>query len=456
MLRMMVRVIVLLLWAALPVYAQGADYEITVTSSGSLSADGTRINIDFTVTNKGSDAHEDTIVRLLDPSSNENLDSRSLPPLKAQQQQGLTLSFPVGKYPAGSRHPLQIEILSGTTLIRSEPVTAQIPGTPAPPPVATLTVETAPSILTIPVIGIQIDRSNPRDVALLVGVVAVLLILLWIFWLIVRLLFQRPPIFGTWQPPYANMPPLNPDTIAGRRQMWQQHAQNGSLPGFCNESAIHARKLLLGMDSLPMSGWHVVALRMSQYDMYGRVARSQMLASKGIIRRLDRLARKSASLPPEKLSRQVRPAASSLAKGFLRKVNQRSAILPIALDLRLQGVHGEVRIVFELYQCQQGHWQMLDSWEPEMTIIGKTIHEGYTYTIYGQTGGETFKEFRQRLQQDLQRALAELVGARALALAGHAPTQEAKTPQSTPVVDVSSQPPTQPAERPVNLDNPAG
>jgi hypothetical protein len=166
------------------------------------------------------------------------------------------------------------------------------------------------------------------------------------------------------------------------------------------------------MDGMNLSGWRIIAMRMSQYDMYGRVARSQILASQGVVKRLDRIARKSPYTEAERIRKQVRPLARALARQFKKKINQRNAMLPIALDIRMQGTHGEVRIVFELCQCQKTQWQVLDQWEPEMTVLSKAIHDSYTYTIFGQTAGETLREFRQRIDLDIARVLVELVTAR--------------------------------------------
>ncbi|NOG51675.1 MAG: hypothetical protein HND48_21285 [Chloroflexi bacterium] len=44
-----------------------------------------------------------------------------------------------------------------------------------------------------------------------------------------------------------------------------------------------------------------------------------------------------------------------------------------------------------------------------MAVTGKTIWETYTYTVHGQSGGETFRDFRQRLPLDLTRLLSELL-----------------------------------------------
>src|SRR5690606_27560471 len=131
----------------------------------------------------------------------------------------------------------------------------------------------------------------------------------------------------------------------------------------------------------------------------------QILAPGRIVKRLERLAHKNKPQDLQRREKQVRPLAKKLANQIKPRLNKRNAMLPIAFDVRFQGAHGEVRIVFELFQCRQGGWQQIDQWEPEMTVVSKTIYDSFTYTLYGQMGGENLKEFRQRLQQDLVRVL---------------------------------------------------
>jgi hypothetical protein len=390
---------------------QPRDYVIECAAEGDVSDDGAEVILHCTVRNQGGDAADETIIRLIgagDQQSQPNLSSATLPALKSGEQVQIDLSFPIDIYEPESRQPFDIQVISSGIVITSRSIVVQIPAESMGGLIAI-----SPSIFEIPPLGIRVDLTDPVQVVMLVGFGGAALVLLLITLIILRLLFRRPPSFGTWQPPYANVPPMNPDTMAGRRQSWQQHAQNNALPPRCTPGAIQARKLLLGMDGKNMSGWRVIALRMSQYDMYGRVARSQILASKGVVKRLDRLAHKAQSLEHERMLKQVRPVAKKLANEFKKKVNSRNAMLPVALDLRFQGAHGDVRIVFELYQCQNEQWQRIDNWEPEMTVLSKTIYDSYTYTIYGQSGGETLKEYRQRLYEDLAWILAALVGSRA-------------------------------------------
>jgi hypothetical protein len=269
---------------------------------------------------------------------------------------------------------------------------APTPSSPAPP-------------VAVP---FSIDFTNPLHIALIIGAGGILLILIWMLTIILRLLFARPPIFTTWQPPYVFTPLMNPNTTTGRRQLWQQHAQSDTLSLPCSPGNFMARKVLIGMNGGKLAGWRVTAMRISQYDMYGRVARSQTIAPKSVVKRMDWTVRKSAKLSPKRAERVVRPAAKRLLRDFRKRI-KRNPSLPIALDIRLKGTHGEVRIVFELHQCIENHWQMVDQWEPEMTILSGSLFENFTYSLHGQRPGEKKRQFAQRLQKELTQVLAAMV-----------------------------------------------
>jgi hypothetical protein len=72
-------------------------------------------------------------------------------------------------------------------------------------------------------------------------------------------------------------------------------------------------------------------------------------------------------------------------------------------------MHGEVRILFELYGCNDSAWQEIDHWEPEMRVVNGSIQENFTYTVLGQQPHEARKQFRQRLESDLANMLAAMV-----------------------------------------------
>lgn len=453
----------LILLIFVPVFAQGApDYRPSkIGDSYSPTTDVMTVN--FTVFNAGGTASEDataTLTWLLSDNTRNPLVNESIPPIPPNTSVNGTFTFPMGtpwNLPRGEVINMQIEIrLPGTP--NTPPITAtsdlfslripqvgeqQSPNTPSP------TTQSAADdgIITLPLVDLQVDTNDPLQVLILVGIIVSGLVLIIILWLMLRLIFRRTPAFGTWQPPYATMPPHEPNTIYGRRQLWQQHAQNNVVTIPCRE--VQARKLLLGTNNQYLAGWRILAVRMTQYDMYGRVSRSEVLASGGMVKRLNRAAHKN--LSEKQQHRWARPAAKYLSKRFKKRINARSAMLPIALDVRLQGHHGEVRILFELYECQQNYPHRLDQWEPEMTVIGKNIYESYTYTLFGQNGGETYKDFRRRIMADVEAALVQLL--HVVSVTQPQPAQPVAQPQS-PITQPTPPPPdTNPNMKAVELDS---
>jgi hypothetical protein len=413
--------IVLSLFIAIPAFAQeGQDippnYRVQIFDY-ELSADETEIIINYGVYNQGGAANEPTLVALIDLSTGRVIATDQIRALSANGDNisDASIAFPITFYDPGSNPQVQVSILpddeEAFTMQDNEPSIGV--GVPLYDPSQigndATEVDSDSDVFIIPLLDVEFDPNNRDQLTILAGFLAIGAILLWLFILILRLMFRRPPTFGNWQPPYANMPPQDPNSTYGRRQMWQPHAQNNVVPSPCKMGTIYARKVLLGMDGDYLSSWSIAALRMTQYDMYGRVSRSQTLASKRLVKRLDKISRKNDRWDTAKLSKKTRPVARSLAKQFTKKINKRSAMLPIAMDVRLQGKHGEVRILFELYECQNGQPSKLDFWEPEMTVMGKTIHENYTYTLYGQSGGETFREYRKRLPDDIMHALVDML-----------------------------------------------
>lgn len=314
---------------------------------------------------------------------------------------------------AGGSPFARISIRVPGTAVQPVPTLGDVaPGTVLPPTGQTgVTQPTGPSLTQIGgyTLPFGLDLYNPMHIALLIGAAGILLVLIWVLTVILRLMFTRPPTFTTWQPPYAAMPMVNPNSTVGRRQLWQQHAQSDSLPLPCSGGDFMTRKVLVGMDGSKLRGWKLAAVRLSQYDMYGRVARTQIIASKGVVRALDRAVRRSHKLDEKQAKRAVRGAANRLIGQFNSKI-KRTPTLPIALDLRFHGTHGDVRIVFELYQCMDGaYWQMIDHWEPEMHVLSGAIQENFTYALFGRRPNEKPRDFQKRLRDDLTNMLASMV-----------------------------------------------
>lgn len=426
------------------------DYQVR-NATWRESPDGDEIVVTFAVYNSGGDATSGALAQLTQlGNASVVLAETVVEPLAGNggNATGLTMRFPISDYEPGE--PLALSVL--VTLDEEDPLdtgdnAATVPTITIPaaqpqaqpttaPPAQEPADSTAGSVtdedddlrtqiddaigVDVWWLDFEVDATDTQRIALGVGFLAVLMIIALIIKLFLGL-FRRTPPFGNWQPPYATMPPLDPNSTYGRRQGWQQYAQNNIVPIPCQTGVIHPRKLLLGQDGEYLSGWRILSLRMTQYDMYGRVSRSHVMASGGMVRRLSRAADKRAKLNDKQIARRMRPAARRLARQFKKKVNQRSAMLPIAIDVRLRGVHGEVRIMFELYDCMQGQPRRIDYWEPEMTVLGRIIYESYTFTVYGQSGNETYRDFRKRLSGDIERVLLEMFRSPAVTPATPAP-----------------------------------
>ena len=233
------------------------------------------------------------------------------------------------------------------------------------------------------------------------------LMLFWIFAIFVRALFTRPPRFGAWQPPYGVMPMYDQNTLEGRRWGWQQIAQNGLLLAPPSPGNIHPVKLLMSADGVNLDNWKVTGMRLSQYDVYGRIARTQVIAEKKWLNRMNKVLKKRESGDEAKLQKMIRPITGAMVKQFAKKVNKKTAFLPIAFDIRWEGKHGDVRIIFELYQFSERAWYRIDQWDPMMQVVSRSMQENYSFTIHGKENAEKMKDFRERLRDDLMWVLLE-------------------------------------------------
>lgn len=403
----------LALLLAWPTAAQpdAPDYAVRLIR-GRFAQDGRQAIVEFEVQNIGATATVPATARLVVIATGEEVASATIPPLQATEIRTVSLPFSTARFEPSSVESLRAAVgineveAAGSENIQNNyaQISLTFPAT-IPPEV---TPEATPQDETTRLLE-SLRLNDPVQFAVVAGLIGALLVVLLIAWIILRLLFRRPPDFSNWQPAYGSLFPLDPNSTAGRRQQWQSLAQNNALPPIGSEGSIHACKRLFGIQGAYLSGWHITAVRASQYDMYGRINRSQVLAPRRLVRRLDAVVQQKDRLTAQQIERRLRPVARGLVGKLRGKLNNRNAMLPVALDLRFQGRHGEVRILFELYQCQYGQWHPLDQWEPEMTISGKSINEAYTYTFYGQRPGETLKTFAQRLQDDLVRTLAEMV-----------------------------------------------
>ncbi len=253
-----------------------------------------------------------------------------------------------------------------------------------------------------------LQPDNPLFLAGIVAAIGSVLIVLWLLTLIYRLLIRRPPSFPAWQPAYHPNPLAHPDSTAGRRQLWQTVALSDVLPASAEPGAAAARKLLTDMSGVPLKGWQIVGLRLCQYDMYGRVARTQVIAPRRLLRPLNRAVAHNQRWTAEKIASACRRAARPLAREMAGRA-RRTPALPVAVDVRFSGLRGEVRLFFELVQAGPAGWQRIDFWEPEMLMSGERLLENYAYALLGQQPGETPRQFRTRLADDLTHTLTAMI-----------------------------------------------
>ena len=305
--------------------------------------------------NRGGAAQSQTTVFLRDVDTNRVIAQSTLRALdgNGDSEADLNFTFPVQELPSDSQQTLEISVgigdvepedaISTRDNVATETVIVPAYSTPQlqpaqPQPETETDSETNNDLVfTIPGLETEVDLSDPEQRVLLIGISVTIIAMLVVLRRILNLLFNRTPRFGTWQPPYATMPPLDPNSTYGRRQLWQQHAPNNAVPVPCQRGSVNARKVLMGMDNDYLSGWRVLALRMTQYDMYGRVSRTQVLGSRSMVNTLNNAARKAEKLADKKIAPAHPPVAKQLARELKQKINRRSAMLPIALDVRTTG-----------------------------------------------------------------------------------------------------------------------
>lgn len=394
------------------------DYSIQLIQN-SFTQDSSQTIVKFDVLNSGGAAAGPATATLNLISTGEQIATAIVPALVSNGRYTVVLQFANDRFGPNSvesfRAAVGIDEIeeSGTPSIQDNfarivitfPATLPQPETTPAVESTSETPESAGSADNNPLNQVleqlNIDPSKPEQLAVLGGVVIALVILLLLLYTILRLLFSRKPDFGGWQPSYANMPMSDQNSLQGRHQQWQALAQNSVLPLEGTEGSFQVRKLVTGVNDQYLSGWHVVAFQISQYDKYGRINRTQIISTPKLVKRLEWVVRRLEKLSPEQRTRQLRPIAQALSRQVRKKVNERTAVLPLAMDVRLRGRHGEVHIWFELFRRQYAQWSRIDRWEPEMMVSGKMIFENFTYTLYGQKPGENLKQFQKRLEDDV-------------------------------------------------------
>jgi hypothetical protein len=364
------------------------------------------------VENRGADAIAATQVLVtLASDNNRELIRDTLNPLPNGQSVIFEIPFRTTDFPAGTEQIIQVSVgiddyELANTLIASDNIDSVIVPIPQ-----INSVSSAATYFKLTGEGVIFRGEYYSNFQVVLGLSAgvAFLLVLWIISIILRLLFHRPSSFGIWQPPYGVMPTYDPHSVEGRRWSWQQHAQNNLLLAPPVEAYIHPIKLLTDVNGEILQNWEVIGLRLNHYDSYGRIARTQAIADRKWVRRLNHIIRKRNKYSEEKLQRMLRPIAEGLVKQFAKNIKQKNAFLPVAFDIRWEGKHGEIRIFFELYQFQNPIWYRIDRWEPMMQIISPTLQENSTFTMHGKESHEKLRDFHHRLRDDIIWLLLEML-----------------------------------------------
>ncbi|HYO88154.1 MAG TPA: hypothetical protein VER79_05865 [Candidatus Limnocylindrales bacterium] len=436
----------------LPAAAQTATPPNYLIRSLSCGIESGQVVVRFDVNNLGGVAQE-TAVAATGLATGGVLAAQDVRPLGPGESQPVQLRFPsnvasgrlslrstvtLSEADSGAG-PARVETASCTVQI------AQVQPTAIPLP-------TAPPASGEIVLPGDIVLSTEAIAGAVIALCCVGLAVIGLVVLTARLLGRSGPVFPIWQPPYVPPAMLNPSTQAGARAGWQEHAASDALPSPCLPMDHAARKVLMGMEGIKLRNWRIAALRASQYDMYGRIGRTEVIATPRLVKHLNRQMDKAQFQPgktprsPETIVKALRPFAAWLANRLIQRID-RTPSLPIALDLRLTGDHGTVRILFELYTCTNGAWQITDAWEPEMMLRSGVIGENFSYTFYGRQADEPKRAFRRRLREEVAQRLGMMIAQprpQPPPAADEPPPSSGSTAPSVPVLfDHPAPPPTQ-------------
>ena len=428
MARINLLIFILLSAFAAAAQAQPRDYAITVDGV-SYTADAALIS--FTVSNQGGDALEPSEIVISEYQTGRVVTSEALPALPADESRSFALPLPLADLPADN---VSIQIQAGidefelegspiarnnTQLFLINRAGAGLPsGDSTGPPDSTSAAQQYD--LFIPLLNLGLDfqpdgievngRSYSRtDLLVFAGMTLAALFCLWLLSLILRLVFRRPPKFDTWQPPYTVNNWHDPNSTLGRRQGWQFHAQSSAITAASAPDQVTVVKRLLSQEGDILGGWTIKAVRTVQYDIYGRISRTEVVMSRKINKQLNRILRRAPGLDSVELRKALAPVSKRLCKAALAAIEKQNRALPLAMDMRLDGLQGDVRIVFELYQYRNDAWHLIDHWQPELGQIGARIPEHFTFTLNGQLPGENYKEYKTRLRDDMTQLLAGML-----------------------------------------------
>ena len=407
--------------------AQPRDYAIS-SPRVSFVDDGNAALVSFVVSNQGGDAAEASQVIIAEYQSGRIEVSERLPALAAGQEEAFSIRLPLAGWATEGIISFKIEAgidqyeLAGSQIARNNLQLFNIDlgaarDGPGEAPGAAVDPPPAPAYdLYIPLVnlglnfyadGIGLNQRfiTVREILVGAGLLLVALFCLWLLSLILRLIFQRPPTFDTWRPPYAVNTWYDPNSAMGRRQSWQFHAQNSIISAAPVPDQVTVIKRLTDKRGEALGGWQVTALRTAQYDIYGRISRSEVIMPRAINRQLNSLAERAARLDSRELQKATAAIAKRLAKRALAAIEKQNLMLPIALDMRFEGEVDRARVQFELYQYRNEAWHLIDSWEPEMGQTGARIPEQFTFALNGQLPGENKREYNTRLSEDFEQLL---------------------------------------------------
>ncbi|MCY3799663.1 MAG: hypothetical protein OXG84_17795 [Chloroflexi bacterium] len=413
-------------------YAQATprDYAISPPRV-SYTPDRSAAVVSISVTNQGGDARNPARIVVSEYQSGRVETIEPLPPLAADQTQEFSIQLPLGHLRGDGIISFKIEAgidefeLANSPIARDNSQLFHIDRSDARGSSGDVSSSesTIPADarfgLHIPIVNLSIifledgillneSRYSSGDMLLALGLLTLALISLWLLSLILRLVFRRPPRFDVWQPPYAASNWQDPNSAEGRRQSWQFHAQNSSLGAPSAPDQLTVVKRLLDRRGVVLGGWRIKAMRTVQYDVYGRINRTEAVMPGKIISQLNSLARRAPRTANQELQKAIAPIAKRLSKQALGRVEKQNLMLPLALDIRFEGIAGEVRIQFELYHFRDSAWHLIDQWAPELGQPGDNVPEQFTFTLNGQLSGESKKEFKRRLPEEIAQLLAGL------------------------------------------------
>ena len=405
------------------------DYAIS-TLAVRYDADAGAAIIAFTVENKGGDAQEDAEILAMVYQSEGREIRETLPALSSGEKREFEIHFPLAGLPPTEISTIEILAgidqyeLDGSPIARNNrqlvyinPEEADFAdgaglGGPVSPtydlylPLVNLGINFAEGGLDV---NGRLYGSGELLGFAIVGLVA--LICLWLLSLALRLILRRPPKFEPWRAPYAVDAWTDPNSALGRRQGWQMHAQNCMIEAPRGPNQVAVIKRLTDEAGISLGGWTIQAARTAQYDIYGRISRTEVVMPRAINKRLNRIARRAPGLEAAGLRKAIEPVARRLCRHALAAIEKQNRMLPLALDLRFEGDPDVARVRFELYQFGGDAWRLIDEWEPQMAELGARIPEHFTFSLNGQLPGETYREYKARLRDDVTQLLAGLVGA---------------------------------------------